>query len=180
MQRPWSGNSKGPRAEGARGRCVLGKLQQAAEDGSLGARWLGVEFVMCHVKPCGASFSARGGQGLTWGDGKWKRAPRRGPSASGSRYGPAPNQLSDFHFSVLQLPCSWSSRFGPDFGAFLSLLFDRGTPFFKETLLGRKSSVSRVSHRQECRWQSWERGPGLCPPAPRQPLHPSAVPQNRA
>lgn len=66
----------------------------------------------------------------------------------------APDPRSHSHFSKLPLSCSCVGSFGPGSSGFQSLLSDRGNPFCMETLLGRKSSVSRVSSRWACHGQS--------------------------
>lgn len=145
MQRPWGGNSKGARIEGAQGQHACDKKTALSGPG-------------CSVKPQGAS--ARGEQELPWGVvARGDEHPRESPlslEGLGARCGLAPAQQSNFNFSKLQLPCYWNSRFGPDFSSSQSLLFDRGTPFFKEILLGKKFSMSRVSNRQACHWQGWK------------------------
>lgn len=99
MQRLWDGNNKGARAAGARG----DELEHSAEDRSLRACQLGPEFVMrslwVHLS------LPEDSRRFTGGDGKWRRTPKRESCDFGSSCSLAPDQLSDFHFSMLYLPC---------------------------------------------------------------------------
>lgn len=96
-------HNKGARTEGVRQRHAYDKLEQSVEDSSLWARQLDSKFVLCSVKPHAAFSSTRGEQELNWGDSEQKQAPKGEPrdSGSGSRCGPAAEQLSNFHFSML-------------------------------------------------------------------------------
>lgn len=97
-------HNKGARTEGVRQRHAYDKLEQSVESrllGSLGAHQLDSKSVLCSVKPHAAFSSTRGEQELNWGDSEQKQAPKGESRGSGSRCGPAAEQLSNFHFSML-------------------------------------------------------------------------------
>lgn len=70
-------HSKGARTEGVRQRHACDKLEQSVEDSSPGACHMDSEFVVCGVRLHAAFSSARGEQGLNWGDSEQRRAQER-------------------------------------------------------------------------------------------------------
>ena len=69
-------HSKVARTEGVRQRHARDKLEQS-EDSSPGACHMDSKFVVCSVSPHAAFSSARGEQGLNWGDSEQRRVQER-------------------------------------------------------------------------------------------------------
>lgn len=141
--------------EGVRRSRAREKLEQSAEARSPRARQLGTRFVRCPVEPHSAAPSATGVQALHRGWWRVETSTHESPGTPGLCVTLPLTSCLTLISPSCSFPVSASAGLGQTSVVFQSLLYNRGNPFCMETLLGRKSSVSRVSSRQACHRQSW-------------------------